>query len=243
MHRALPLMIAMALLACSGSKRDSHQNGASGGNGGVAGGSGGQSQGNGGSNAATGGSAGGMQSTGGNQASGGVSASGGTAGGGNGGAAAGGNSGAAAGGLSGSGGAAGAAAEGGQAGAAASGGTGGAEPTGAREIQNFNQSWKFKRSDVTGADATDFDDASWNDIGLPHSFNLPYFINAKFYVGYGWYRKHFTVPANWAEKSVFLEFQAAFDQAQIYVNGKQVGEHIGGYNGFSIDDQRRHPDR
>ena len=32
-----------------------------------------------------------------------------------------------------------------------------------------------------------------------------------------------------------LEFQAAFDQAQIYVNGKAVGEHIGGYNGFSID--------
>jgi beta-galactosidase len=34
---------------------------------------------------------------------------------------------------------------------------------------------------------------------------------------------------------VFLEFQAAFDQAQIYLNGKQVGQHIGGYNGFSID--------
>ena len=29
--------------------------------------------------------------------------------------------------------------------------------------------------------------------------------------------------------------QAAFDQAQISVNGKQVGQHIGGYNGFSID--------
>ena len=32
-----------------------------------------------------------------------------------------------------------------------------------------------------------------------------------------------------------LEFQAAFHQAEIYVNGTKVGEHIGGYNGFSID--------
>ena len=88
---------------------------------------------------------------------------------------------------------------------------------------------------MTGADAIAFDDSSWDNIGLPHSFNLPYFMNAKFYAGYGWYRKHFTVPASWSGKGVFLEFQAAFDQAQIYVNGKQVGEHIGGYNGFSID--------
>jgi beta-galactosidase/beta-glucuronidase len=56
-----------------------------------------------------------------------------------------------------------------------------------------------------------------------------------FYVGYGWYRKHFDVPASWSGKIVSLEFEAAFDQAEIYVNGQQVGEHIGGYNGFSMD--------
>ena len=107
--------------------------------------------------------------------------------------------------------------------------------TGARLVQNFNQAWKFKRADVTGAEATTFDDASWDDVGLPHSFNLPYFMASKFYVGYGWYRKHFAVPASWTGKSVALEFQAAFDQAEIYVNGTKAGEHLGGYNGFSID--------
>jgi len=111
----------------------------------------------------------------------------------------------------------------------------GGQPDAIRLTQNFNQSWKFKRADVTGAEVTTFDDSSWSDIGLPHSFNLPYFVNAKFYAGYGWYRKHFTVPQTWTGKNVFLEFQAAFDQAQIYVNGTAVGEHIGGYNGFSID--------
>ncbi len=102
-------------------------------------------------------------------------------------------------------------------------------------MQNFNQAWKFKRADVSGADATAFDDSAWDDVGLPHSFSLPYFMASKFYVGYGWYRKHFSVPSSWTGKSVSLEFQAAFDQAQVYVNGTKVGEHIGGYNGFSID--------
>ena len=107
--------------------------------------------------------------------------------------------------------------------------------SGVRIVQNFNQAWKFKRADVSGAQANAFDDSSWGNVGLPHSFGLPYFASTKFYVGYGWYRKHFTVPSSWSGKRVFLEFQAAFDQAQIYINGTQVGKHIGGYNGFSID--------
>jgi len=117
----------------------------------------------------------------------------------------------------------------------AGGTSSGGDTSGPRSILNFNQSWKFKRSDVSSAQATAFDDSSWGNVGLPHSFGLPYFASTKVYVGYGWYRKHFTVPSSWSGKSVFLEFQAAFDQAQIYVNGTQVGQHIGGYNGFSID--------
>ncbi|HYQ43799.1 MAG TPA: beta galactosidase jelly roll domain-containing protein, partial [Polyangiaceae bacterium] len=115
------------------------------------------------------------------------------------------------------------------------GGSGGGGTQGARLVQNFNQSWKFKRADVAGAEVASFDDASWESVGVPHSFSLPYFMASKFYVGYGWYRKHFAVPQSWAGKSVSLEFQAAFDQAEIYLNGKKVGEHLGGYNGFSID--------
>jgi hypothetical protein len=153
---------------------------------------------------------GGAPSSGGQVGSGGVGAAGGRAGAG--------------------GGSAGAPATGGQTGAAGSGGSGAV-----RLVQNFNQSWKFKRADVSGASATTFDDSSWDNVGLPHSFSVPYFMSNKFYVGYGWYRKHFSVPASWSGKNVYLEFQAAFDQSEIYVNGKKVGEHVGGYNGFSID--------
>jgi hypothetical protein len=220
------------LASCGQSNTTTPQSGGNTGRGGAGG-----SAGAGGSTVSAAGGAGGRtQSTGGAQGGGGISASGGNAKGGSGGNGAGG---AAAGGSAGGGGSAGAGsggvpANGGQTGSGGSASDGG-QPNGPRLIQNFNQSWKFKRADVTGADATAFDDSAWDNIGLPHSFGLPYFASTKFYVGYGWYRKHFTVPASWSGKSVFLEFQAAFDQAVISVNGKQVGQHIGGYNGFSID--------
>ena len=221
-------MAATAFLAgCNQSNTATPQSGGTTGGGGVGG-----TAGAGGSAISAAGGSGGTQAA---QGGGGISSSGGNSKGGNG---AGGT--VASGGRAGSGGsangsAAGASATGGQTGSGGSTGAGGGQPDAVRLIQNFNQSWRFKRADVTGADAIAFDDSSWDNIGLPHSFNLPYFMNAKFYAGYGWYRKHFTVPASWSGKGVFLEFQAAFDQAQIYVNGKQVGEHIGGYNGFSID--------
>ena len=115
----------------------------------------------------------------------------------------------------------------------ATGGTG-ASSSG-RQTVNFNQSWKFKLGDYNGAQANSYDDSSWTTVGLPHSFSLPYFLSSKFYVGYGWYRKHFTAPAEWSGKRVFLEFEGAFQDTQVYVNGKSVGKHQGGYTGFSLD--------
>ena len=32
-----------------------------------------------------------------------------------------------------------------------------------------------------------------------------------------------------------LEFEGAFQDAEVWVNGKKAGEHLGGYTGFSLD--------
>jgi len=215
----LGALVASPLGGCGGGGRGSGT-----GSGGNSSGSGGQTGGQPGSGGGAGGSGspgtgGGFPGAGGSTGAGGTATGGGTGSAGRGGS-----------GAPGAGGAGGVSGIGGQAGAAGSPGS-----PGARLVQNFNQAWKFKRADVTGADATTFDDSAWDDVGLPHSFSLPYFMASKFYVGYGWYRKHFTVPSSWTGKSVALEFQAAFDQAEIYVNGQKVGTHLGGYNGFSID--------
>lgn len=110
------------------------------------------------------------------------------------------------------------------------------EPASPRERQNFNREWKFQLGDHTGADTTAYDDAKWDSIGLPHSFSMPYFAAGNaFYVGYGWYRKHFELSPQQVGNRLALEFESAFQDAEIFLNGKKVGVHQGGYNGFEID--------
>lgn len=105
-----------------------------------------------------------------------------------------------------------------------------------RHVENFNRDWRFQLGDVPRAGAPDFDDAAWARVGLPHSFSLPYFAATNsFYVGYGWYRKAFDVPASWAGKRLFLDFDGAFQDAEISVNGHKVGAHQGGYTGFEVE--------
>ena len=39
--------------------------------------------------------------------------------------------------------------------------------------QNLNREWRFFRGDCAGAERIDFDDSSWQSIGLPHTFGEP----------------------------------------------------------------------
>ncbi len=112
----------------------------------------------------------------------------------------------------------------------------GAEPLGgSRSEENFNRGWTFVLGDPEGAAAPGFNDGAWSPVNIPHSFSIPYFLSEKFHTGFGWYRKHFDVPPAWAGKRVFLEFEGVFQDAEVFVNGKAVGRHVGGYTGFSFD--------
>ncbi|MBQ0016870.1 MAG: beta-galactosidase, partial [Bacteroidales bacterium] len=50
-----------------------------------------------------------------------------------------------------------------------------------------------------------------------------------------WYHREFTVPSNWKDKHVMLNFGAVDWQADVYVNDILIGSHKGGYTGFSFD--------
>jgi beta-galactosidase/beta-glucuronidase len=72
-------------------------------------------------------------------------------------------------------------------------------------------------------DATKFSAADWVSIKVPSMWAENEGVGEL--TGYGWYRVPFTVPANWPDKGVRLLFGAIDEQAWVYVNGKQVGEH------------------
>lgn len=104
-----------------------------------------------------------------------------------------------------------------------------------RQSINFNREWRFHLGDDANAGQVAFDDAAWGVVGLPHSFSEPYFASSQFYVGYGWYRKHIAVPEAWSARRIHLEFDGAFQVAEMFVNGRRIGEHRGGYTGFTFD--------
>ena len=107
--------------------------------------------------------------------------------------------------------------------------------TAARARLNFNADWQFKLGSADSAERSDFDDSSWEPVGLPHSFSIPYFRAASFYTGDGWYRKAFILPALPPGRRLSLEFEGAFQDAHVFVNGQEVAHHRGGYTGFPVD--------
>ncbi len=50
-----------------------------------------------------------------------------------------------------------------------------------------------------------------------------------------WYNTSFTVPAAMKGKNILLHFGAVDWQTEVYVNGKKIGTHEGGYDPFSFD--------
>lgn len=50
-----------------------------------------------------------------------------------------------------------------------------------------------------------------------------------------WYRRQFTVPPAWKGRQIMLNFGAVDFESEVYVNGKSVGIHKGGYGSFGYD--------
>ena len=102
--------------------------------------------------------------------------------------------------------------------------------------QNINRDWKFILGDINGSQETNYNDKEWDNIHIPHSFSIPYFMWHTVYQGYGWYRKNIEVPRSWIKnKNISIEFEGVFLEAEIYVNGHYVGKHTGGYTGFNFN--------
>ena len=123
----------------------------------------------------------------------------------------------------------------------------GARLPGAAELYNppasprtnilLNAGWQFVRQDVPGAQNTGFNDSTWTTLNLPHTWNNLDGQNGlkDYYRGIGWYRKHYPVDKNLKGRHFFLKFDAASSVADVYVNGKHLGEHRGGFSAFAFD--------
>ena len=50
-----------------------------------------------------------------------------------------------------------------------------------------------------------------------------------------WYKRSFIIPKSWKGKNILLHFGAVDRLTSVFVNGKRVGTHTGGYDAFNMD--------
>ena len=105
----------------------------------------------------------------------------------------------------------------------------------ARESSLLDAGWKFKLGEVTNAATTNFDDANWSAVTLPHCWGWEEAqLGKHFYQGPGWYRRELNVIPD-PDKRYFLRFEAASTVADVYLNGQRLGGHRGGFGAFALE--------
>jgi beta-galactosidase len=104
-----------------------------------------------------------------------------------------------------------------------------------REQQLLNSDWRFTLSDVRGAQTNGFDDSGWQPVSLPHNWGWEDAQRGKpNHRGPAWYRRELKVGPQ-PGRRYFLRFQAASLLADVYLNGKSLGQHRGGFGAFCFD--------
>lgn len=100
-----------------------------------------------------------------------------------------------------------------------------------REVYSMNPAWRFHKGAVEGAETKEFNDKDWTVVSLPDGIEyLPTEASGCInYPGEVWYRKHFTPDAALKGKKLFLHFEAIMGKSKVFVNGKLLTEHFGGY--------------
>lgn len=106
-----------------------------------------------------------------------------------------------------------------------------AKPANAQRIVlPFNNDWQFSKDNFS----FQYRNVSWQNITLPHTWNVNDVMDDEpgYYRGPAWYRKIFRLDKNTTAKELYLLIEGANQRTTVYINGKKINEHIGGYTAF-----------
>ena len=95
---------------------------------------------------------------------------------------------------------------------------------------NLNEEWTFRFSHQVERNTA-------QPIMLPHTWNAQDALSGKldYKRGIGNYEKKLLIRNEWKGKRLFLRFEGVNSVANIFINGKHVGEHRGGYSAFVFE--------
>ncbi|CEN54202.1 DUF4982 domain-containing protein [Capnocytophaga canis] len=131
----------------------------------------------------------------------------------------------------------------------------------AQTSQTLEKNWKFTREDNQNFSQISVNDKKWQSVTVPHDWAIygPFDIENDVqrtaikqdgqvapiehsgrtgglpFVGVGWYRTSFDVADFNSDKKVFIKFDGAMSNAEVFVNGQKAGQWHHGYNTFFLD--------
>ncbi len=95
----------------------------------------------------------------------------------------------------------------------------------------LGSTWEIWRGDKAA------DNVTWQPVTLPHCFNARDSVDPdqSYYQGPGWYRTRLRVENPFPNGRTLLHFDGAGQKSQVFVGMEKVGEHVGGYDEWTVD--------
>lgn len=110
--------------------------------------------------------------------------------------------------------------------------------------RSFNGGWKFMPADSAQFMTPAYDDAHWRSLALPHDWAIEGDFSESnpsgtgggaLPGGVGWYRKTFTLDDAQKGKNLFVDFDGAYMNSTVFINGHELGTRPYGYASFSYN--------
>ena len=103
-------------------------------------------------------------------------------------------------------------------------------------VLSLNGDWKFMTDPSKNGEGKGWyqlsDTASWDTLKVPGNWDLENaYAN---YKGMAWYGRSFTISDDYIGYPVYLDLTAVYHDCKIWINGREVGTHSGGYTSFQF---------
>jgi beta-galactosidase len=115
----------------------------------------------------------------------------------------------------------------------------------AQQSKRLNEGWEFLKSDLGGIwEATrpvkmgnPESVPLWSNVSLPHCFNAIDAVDpdVNYYQGPGWYKTNLSIENPYTNGRTLLHFEGSGQKTSVYIYNTKVGEHVGGYDEWTVD--------
>lgn len=94
------------------------------------------------------------------------------------------------------------------------------------QSKTINSGWQFSENKTT-----------WQTVNIPHTWNQDdaFDDTPGYRRGLGYYQKHVFISSEEKDNNHYLKFNAVNQEATVFINGKEIGNHRGGYTAFNFN--------